>query len=1192
MYLKSIDVQGFKSFANKIHFEFHNGITCIVGPNGSGKSNVADAVRWVLGEQSARQLRGSNMQDVIFAGTENRKPLGYAMVSITLDNSDRSLNIAYDEVTVARRVYRSGESEYLLNGSACRLKDIHELFYDTGIGKEGYSIIGQGQIERILSTKPEDRRELFDEAAGIVKFKRRKAAALKKLDSEQQNLVRVKDILAELEKQVGPLEKQSRNARAYLQLKEELKGYDLNVFLLEQKAGEESLKALEEKTAIAQDDLTAENEKAEKLRSQYEETRVQLEQLQEEYSRLQELLRNKAVEKGDCEGRIKLLEEQIHAIYREKDRLEAAAKELEEKKTVRARLQQQNREKSEELRKEIVTLQKRCGDMEYQLEQIDARIGRFGQLAEEGRQQIFALLQDKSDIAVKIQRIDTMLEQHQIRKAAISRKLLESMGEEERVQESIARYQKTLGESQQVLDQAVTDNHVLGEQLAASAEKEKKLQQAHSVSQRNYHMLQSRLDTLQNLAERYEGYGSSIRRIMEVRTQFPGIHGAVADIIQVDKKYETAIETALGGTIQNIITDTEHTAKSLVQYLKQNKFGRATFLPLDGIGGGQPFSRSEVLQEPGILGVASDLVQTKDCYRPVITQLLGRNIVADTLDHALAVARKYRHTLRIVTLEGELLQAGGSITGGAYKNNSNLLGRKRELEELEKQSLEEKNRLEQTSHELQTLQQQKEEMGQKRTLCQQQIQKVTLTCQEAKMNLTQLEKTLTEIQEGRIDFSREKRQIDNQMMELNLQREQLSEQIDDLEEQNDQSQTEMDANARQEQAERERREEVSRQLSALQVEQAGVQQSIAFLAQEEERLSQEEATEQQRLQQMFENQSGDEATIQARQEEIAACRDSITRLTAESEALTGQILTGSERQQALNGEQSGFFAEREAAGERIALLDRELLRLENQKEKVETCLTEQIEYIWNEYELRPSEAEQYRRNYSEEELGTVKKTAAGLKSQIRSLGNVNVNAIEQYKEVSERFTFMKQQYEDLQAAEESLKTIITQLDEGMRIQFAEKFAQIQKEFNKVFRELFGGGTGTLELTEDTDIIEAGIRINSQPPGKKLQNMMQLSGGEKSLTAIALLFAIQNLKPSPFCLLDEIEAALDDANVVRFAEYLHKLTKNTQFIVISHRRGTMTAADRLYGITMQEKGVSALVSVSLIEDKLDQGTLSS
>ncbi len=1187
MYLKSIDVQGFKSFANKIHFEFHNGITCIVGPNGSGKSNVADAVRWVLGEQSAKQLRGSNMQDVIFAGTENRKPLGYAMVAITLDNSDRSLNIEYDEVTVTRRVYRSGESEYLLNGTACRLKDINELFYDTGIGKEGYSIIGQGQIDRILSTKPEDRRELFDEAAGIVKFKRRKAAALKKLDNEQQNLVRVRDILSELEKQVGPLEKQSQNARKYLQLKEELKGYDLNVFLLEQKTGEESLKALEQKTGIAQSDLAAENEKAEQLRSQYEETRMQLEQLQEAYGHLQEQLRNKAVEKGDCEGRIKLLEEQIHAIIREKERLEETAKELEEKKTLRGAQKRQNQEKAGELEQEAAQLQNCCQDIEHQLEQIDSQIGRFNQLAEEGRQQMFALLQNKSDLAIQVQRIDTMLEQHQIRKSEISRKLLESMGDEERVQESMTRYQNTLAVSKKQLDQAVTENNTLGEKLQASAVTEKKLQQERTESQRNYHVLQSRLDTLQNLAERYEGYGNSIRKIMEARDRFPGIHGVVADIIQVEQKYETAIETALGGTIQNIITDTEQTAKSLVQYLKQNKYGRATFLPLDGIGGIQPFSRREVLQEPGILGLASELVQTEECYRPVITQLLGRNIVADTLEHALAAARKYKHTLRIVTLEGELLQAGGSITGGAYRNNSNLLGRKRELEELEQKSSQEKIRLDQFTVKLQQLQAEKENMEQQRSICQQQIQKATLSCQEAKMNLDQLEKSLTGLQEGRIDFTREKRQIDNQVMELKLQKEQLSDRMDDLEEQADSSQNEMDENTRQEQAQRSRREELSRQLSALQIEEASIHQNITFLAQEQERLDQEEAAEQLRLVQMQENQTDGEASVSQKQEEIRQYRQCIEDLAAESQMLTEQIQTGAHKQQTLTAKQSSFFAEREAAAERISLLDRELIRLENQKEKVETHLTEQIEYIWNEYELRPSEAEQYRKDYSEAELNTVKKTAAGLKSQIRSLGSVNVNAIEQYKEVSERFTFMKQQYEDLSAAEESLKNIVTQLDEGMRIQFAEKFAQIQKEFNKVFRELFGGGTGTLELTEDADIIEAGIRINSQPPGKKLQNMMQLSGGEKSLTAIALLFAIQNLKPSPFCLLDEIEAALDDANVVRFAEYLHKLTKNTQFIVISHRRGTMTAADRLYGITMQEKGVSALVSVNLIEDKLDQ-----
>lgn len=1187
MYLKSIDVQGFKSFANKIHFEFHNGITCIVGPNGSGKSNVADAVRWVLGEQSAKQLRGSNMQDVIFAGTENRKPLGYAMVAITLDNSDRSLNIEFDEVTVTRRVYRSGESEYLLNGAACRLKDIHELFYDTGIGKEGYSIIGQGQIEQILSTKPEDRRELFDEAAGIVKFKRRKAAALKKLDSEQQNLVRVRDILFELEKQVGPLEKQSQNARKYLQLKEELKGYDLNIFLLEQAAGEESLKALEEHIRIAEEDLAKENRQAEKLRSQYEQTQEQLNTLQEEYGQMQERLRDKAVEKGDCEGQVKLLEEQIHTILREKDRLEETARELEEKKAARAQTQAQNQSRQAELEKESQNLQNQYTDMEYRLEQIDLQIGQYSQLAEEGKQQIFSLLQDKSDIAVKVQRIDTMLEQNQIRKSEISRRLLESMGEEERIQKSISQYQNTLSQSEKKLNEAVSEKKSLQEQLSQAAFARKEIMQSFSDSQRNYHTVHSKWETLQNLSERYEGYGNSIRRIMEAKERFPGIHGVVADIIQVEKKYETAIETALGGTIQNIITDSEQTAKSLVQYLKQNKYGRATFLPLDGIAGTQPFNRREVLKEQGVIGLASELVTAEDCYLPVISQLLGRNVVVDTLDHALAVARKYRHTLRIVTLEGELLQAGGSITGGAYKNNSNLLGRRRELEELEKQCTQEQKRLEELTRQRQQLEKQCEEMEQKSTLCQQRIQEMTLSCREAKMNLDQLERNMTEIQEGRIDFTREKRQIDNQIMELNLQRDQLYEQIDALEEQTGLSQSEMDSNTRQEQEERSRREEMSRNLSSMRAEQASLQQKIAFLHQEQERLCEEEAAEERQLRQMQENQSIGETSVLEKRTEIVRYQTAIEQAEAESILLSEQIAENSSRQQKLTAQQSSFFADREACAERIALLDREMVRLENQREKTETHLTEQIEYIWNEYELRPSEAQQYRKEYTQADLAGVKKSAGSLKGQIRSLGNVNVNAIEQYKEVSERFAFMKQQYEDLSEAEESLKHIIEQLDEGMRNQFAEKFAEIQQEFNKVFRELFGGGTGTLELTEDVDIIEAGIRINSQPPGKKLQNMMQLSGGEKALTAIALLFAIQNLKPSPFCLLDEIEAALDDANVVRFAEYLHKLTRNTQFIVISHRRGTMTAADRLYGITMQEKGISALVSVNLIEDKLDQ-----
>ena len=1187
MYLKSIEVQGFKSFANKIHFEFHNGITCIVGPNGSGKSNVSDAVRWVLGEQSAKQLRGSNMQDVIFAGTENRKPLGYAMVSITLDNADRSLHIDFDEVTVTRRVYRSGESEYLLNGTACRLKDINELFYDTGIGKEGYSIIGQGQIERILSTKPEDRRELFDEAAGIVKFKRRKAATLKKLDHEQQNMVRVKDILTELEKQVGPLERQSKAARTYLQLKEELKGYDLTVFLMEQKTGEETLRTVEQNIDIAEHSLEEENVRGEKLRTDYESVQEQLAGLQEIYQQKQETLRSKAVEKGEAEGQVRLLEEQIRSILTEKERLETAAKELAEKKEARSRQLEENKAAIAELQQKRAELLTHQADISYQLEQADVRIGQFSQSAEEQKQKMFQLMNEKSALAVKVQRLDTMLEQNQIRKAEISRKLLGSMGEEERVQSGIDSCKASYEQGQQILQKAVEDNNRLYEELNRLTAEQKKKTQEQSESQRAYHVLHSRLETLQNLAERYEGYGNSIRRIMEVKNRYPGIHGAVADIIQTEKKYEVAIETALGGTIQNIITDTEQTAKELVQYLKQNKYGRATFLPLDGVSGAAAFHRREVLQEKGVIGVASDLVQADACYEAVVRQLLGRNIVVDTLENALAVARKYHHSLRIVTLEGELLQAGGSITGGAYKNNSNLLGRRRELEELDQKSKAEKTRLEELRNILSQMERQIEQLQKERNSTQQKMQEYTLSCSEVKLRLEQLEKELTEIQEGRIDATREKRQMENQMMELNMQKEQLTDQMDTLEDASESSRQEMDTDNEKMESERMSRQELSGQLSSMQVEQASVSQQITFLHQTEERLLQEEEEEKRQFVQMTENQSGGATAIAEKQAQIAVYQQTIEQCSSESILLEQQIAENQEQRQDLTNQQNRFFQEREASAEQIALLDRELLRLNNQKEKTELKLAEQVEYIWNEYELRPSEAEKYRREGDIRDVSGVKKAANALKNQIRALGSVNVGAIEQYKEVSERYQFMKQQYDDLVSAEESLKNIITQLDEGMRKQFAEKFVEIQKEFNKVFRELFGGGNGTLELMEGEDIIEAGIRINSQPPGKKLQNMMQLSGGEKSLTAIALLFAIQNLKPSPFCLLDEIEAALDDANVVRFAGYLHKLTKNTQFIVISHRRGTMTAADRLYGITMQEKGVSTLVSVNLIEDKLDE-----
>ncbi|MBD5460100.1 MAG: chromosome segregation protein SMC, partial [Lachnospiraceae bacterium] len=682
MYLKNIEVYGFKSFANKITFQFHNGITGIVGPNGSGKSNVADAVRWVLGEQRIKQLRGASMQDVILSGREARKPLSYAYVAITLDNKDHQLAIDYDEVTVTRRIYRSGESEYMINGSICRLKDVNELFYDTGIGKEGYSIIGQGQIDKILSGKPEERRELFDEAAGIVKFKRRKNAAQKKLEDEQQNLVRVRDILSELEKQTGPLEKQSEKAREYLKKREELKTLDVNVFLLEDQRLKGQLKEVEEKYEIADRDLGETNRAYENIRKEYEEIEARLESLDTSIEQARSSLTDTSVLRGKLEGEINVLKEQINSARGNGEHLQSRERnvqaQMDEKNLEKESILEEKRSIDEQVN-EIVAIRDQAGRT---LLGVQERIEQLSDSIEKGKNVIIGELNQRATIKSRMGRYDTMLEQIAIRRAQLNSRLLRAKSDEEQQEENLRRlqqeFEQVTAELAEMNEQAQRTDRRLEEikgELTAS-------DQSLRETQELYHQEKSRLEALSNLTERYEGYGGSVKKVMEQKEREKGIIGVVADIIKVDKAYETAIETALGGSIQNIVTDNEETAKKMIRFLKSGKLGRATFLPLTSITNPQEFKNKAVLEENGVIGMADELVGIEEKYRNVAKSMLGRIVVVDHVDNAVRIARKYGYSVRMVTLEGELLVPGGAISGGAFKNGSNLLGRRREIEEL------------------------------------------------------------------------------------------------------------------------------------------------------------------------------------------------------------------------------------------------------------------------------------------------------------------------------------------------------------------------------------------------------------------------------------------------------------------------------------------------------------------------------
>ena len=1186
MYLKSIVMQGFKSFANKITLEFHEGITGIVGPNGSGKSNVADAVRWVLGEQSAKQLRGGNMQDVIFAGTEMRKPLGFAMVAITFDNADRQLHYDANEITVSRRLYRSGESEYIMNGRNCRLRDIQELFFDTGIGKEGYSIIGQGQIDKILNGRPEDRRELFDEAAGIVKFKRRKATSLKKLESEQANLVRVNDILSVLEGQVGPLKRQSEKAEQYLLLRDKLRDIDIRLFVKESSRLESQLSETKGKFEIA-DAHQKEIEAAfESTKREYEEVEQALAEIEEEMTGLREENAEQKLLKQQLEGQINILRERISASRRNhelyQNRMLAIAEEMERRAGTVAEIQKEQDSQGSKMEEILCAQQEKQASLDDLTRQVEA----LGSDSERHRNETISLLNKRGSIKEKMQRYDTMLEQIEIRKSEITSAMLRHNDSNEQQKKNEEELIVQFAEVSETIRRMEAQSHANEERLEKYRSDISGLNHELEIGQTAFHRESSRLESLRNLAERYEGYGNSVKRVMARKEDNPGIHGVVADLITTNKRYETAIETALGGSLQNIVTDNENTAKYLIEYLKRGHFGRATFLPLTTVKKGKAFQNERLLEEAGVLGLASTLVSCDKLYLEVVDRLLGATVVVENIDQAIALGRKYRHSVRMVTLEGDLLNPGGSMTGGAYKSNSNLLGRKREIDDLAKSVRMLQNDMRLAQQKVEDMRNARNSLRDSQTEIADALQKEYIRQNTVRINLEAARGRSQELKDESLRLRSEKQELERQIAQITDSKKAVAEELKASENEESRISEDMQTAADELAKAQEELEKVRDALEQINLQASGFAQRKEFL---EERIR-NEALETGRLsrekEELLVNQKAEGEDRIAKEAEIKSLQQRMERISKAIAERDEEIAELSATKERMNTEHRAFFRKRDELSEERSRMDKECFRLHAQMERMEEQQESIITNLWEEYQVTPDQAEQQSVN-DESTESELKKSAAGLKQELKALGNVNVNAIEEYKEKNAEYIFLSGQQQDLIKATETLQGIIRKLEEGMRKQFREKFEEIKVEYDKVFQELFGGGKGTLSILEEEDILDAGIVINAQPPGKKLQNMMQLSGGEKALTAIALLFAIQNLKPSPFCLLDEIEAALDDANVGHYAEYLHKLTKHTQFIIITHRRGSMSAADRLYGITMQEKGVSTLVSVNLIESELEK-----
>ncbi len=1041
MYLKSIEVHGFKSFANKTAFHFHNGVTAIVGPNGSGKSNVADAVRWVLGEQRVKQLRGGSMQDVIFAGTQARKPLGYAAVSITLDNSDHMLPVSYDEITVTRRLYRSGESEYLLNGTQCRLRDINELFYDTGIGKEGYSIIGQGQIEKILSGKPEERRELFDEAVGIVKFKRRKAEAQKKLDNEQQNLSRVNDILSELSRQLGPLQRQSEKARIYLNKKDQLKAYDVNEFLYTF----QELKVRAQQTQKTLDDTKEqlENTRAQSLeiRKRYDETLAGLEEIARSQEEKQDETAQARIALQQAKSRIELLQEQIRSArasdQQKRERLHAVDSEISEKQT---RLDELTRS-FDELDRYVEDKRREALQAEEALSSLSQQLSALIRQEEECQALLMKLMNDRAERLSEHESFQMLRQQLEIRRSERAGQILRldsDLTDQQNAAERAAYEGRQISEAIETLnrksEEAGGQLEVLRSEIADKSQQLENMQQ-------EYHRTASRLETLRNIAERYDGYGSSIRRVMEQRSSHPGILGVVADLFKTDKRYETAVETALGGSIQNIVTEDEETAKKMISHLKNNRLGRATFLPLTAMKHAASFREKQALEEAGVIALASELVRCDMRYDGLKQYLLGRTVVTDTIDSAIALARKYRYALRIVTLEGDLMSPGGSMSGGAYRNSSNLLGRRREIEDLKTAEQTAKSRMEDLLGEINLLRDRQSELrGQVKQLSEE-LQNCYLRQNTNRMQQRELDENRGKNAHSHEELSSELKEIEAKSGETSQRVEELAGTLAAIDQRREEIRSQQAVISDRQQQLRSQEEELRRRVNELQVESASSQEKHAFMGAEKARFTGEIESLVREKQLLLSGQDLQQS-VREKEKDIASLEEEILMREARISEYRSRIETLNLRKEELTQKQKNFFAESESLSQQESLLDRECFRLESQIEKLQESRESRISYMWEEYELTYNSALALQRD----DLGSPgewKKQMQALRRQIKDLGHVNVNAIDEYKDVSERHEFLSTQQQDILKAQEALEKIIRQLDDGMRRQFKEQFSRIQ-----------------------------------------------------------------------------------------------------------------------------------------------------
>lgn len=1182
MYLKKLELQGFKSFANKTSLEFMPGITTVIGPNGSGKSNISDAIRWVLGEQSMKSLRGTKSEDIIFAGTENRKSQGFAEVSLVIDNQDAKLPIEFAEVTITRRLYRSGETGYFINKAPCRLKDILELIMDTGIGKDGYSIIGQGKIDEILSNKSEDRRGIFEEAAGIIKYRTRKAESEKKLEQAKLNLLRVNDILSEIEVNLDPLKLQAEKAKKFLSLRDELKTIEIGLFLVNIESYKVKLKELLKNIDELNFQIDDENVNLNNLQQEKDKIKQGLDDLIISIEEMQNLSFESTNKIEKINADINVARERI---TNNKENFDRYLKEIEEQETRKVEL---NTEKEERQNKKInlstnkEKFTKELEEKEKMLAEITAKLSQK-ETEIEGKKKIVEESQDlKYDKREGIKTQEIVYENLVKREKVLHQELQETISELDEKRLYKTDIAKVFTKIEAKRNEYAKKIEEIEEKKTESSKRVAEFEAVINNLESEIRVKNSKCKFLQEMEKEKEGYQKAIKEILLEcdRNAFlkKGVHDVLANLITVPKEYETAIEIALGGTLQNIVTDTEEDAKKLIEYLRKNNLGRASFLPISSVKGKKV---DHLIKNglSGVIGIASDLVKTAPKYEEIILNLLGKTVVVEDMDTAIILARQNKYGFKIVTLKGDIINPSGAISGGSIKQNTtNIIGRAgqikdllSELSKLEKNLEKVKNEKKEYIKSITSILEQAETIEKEA-----QSSEITYATEKQKVEsieeaIAKLENKLANLKKESLDIEKTKEQTlitkaryETEIKELEQKMETLNGQISVFAEKNKDNQKYID--------------DLNFDITNLKISVSSFDESANSLDEIIARIDQDILNIEKGITVKKEQRIKIEQDNKMLEEQITNLNNQIEEIKQNVNQSVEKVEELKKKRQEENSRLDNVEL---SIAEKLKLLENlkgETAKLDIKKSKIDVELEQIEQKLWEDYEITPNNAEQ--EFEKPKNVQTTTKRVKELKEQIKNLGSINIDSIEEYRQTKERYDFMCEQRLDLEDSSAKLRKVIQDMTKIMKEQFAEKFNIINKNFGEVFKELFGGGKAELKLTDEENILECGIDIEVQPPGKKLQNMTLLSGGEKAFTAIALLFAILKINPAPFCVLDEIEAALDDVNVYRFAEYLKKFADETQFLVITHRKGTMEAADTVYGITMEENGISKLLSMQL------------